>query len=211
MPYDRTIPRTCEQCGEPFLANPQHVQKGMGRYCSRGCHNEYRRSHWQENFWQHVQKTEACWLWTARINAGGYGEFRRCGRTVIASRVSWEIHNGPIPGGLFVLHNCPGGDNPACVNPAHLFLGTNDDNMRDMVAKGRQARGQMHFTRTRPERIARGEACRTAVLTAEGVREIRRKLADGEDYRAVAATFGVSRSAIQAIIHGRSWKHVPWP
>lgn len=208
MPYDRTIPRTCEQCGDPFLANPQSVQKGMGRYCSLACHHAHRRDHWRDNFWRHVQKSDGCWLWIAHTNAGGYGEFRRHGRTEIASRVSWEIHNGPIPDGLFVLHNCPGGDNPACVNPAHLFLGTNDDNMRDMVTKGRQVRGTTHFTRTMPDRIARGEACRTAVLTAEGVREIRQKLASGEDYRTVAATFGVSRSAIQAIIHGRSWKHV---
>lgn len=94
----------------------------------------------EERFWEKVQKTDSCWPWTGFLNHFGYGNISsggRYGRPIRAHRVSWELHNGPIPDGLFVLHNCPSGDNPACVNPAHLWLGTKLQNSRDMMAKGR--------------------------------------------------------------------------
>ncbi len=107
-----------------------------------------------------------CHLWTARTNKSGYGTVNINGKMLLAHRVAWEIANGPIPASLWVLHNCPGGDNPACCNPDHLWLGTHADNMADMVAKGRQgsrthperlARGDRHGSRTHPERLRRGE------------------------------------------------------
>lgn len=95
-----------------------------------------------ERFWEKVSKGgpvhpvlgTACWAWTASTNPNGYGKIFVAGRLQVASRVSWEMHNGPIPDGLFVLHHC---DNPLCVRPAHLFLGTCADNVRDMWSKGR--------------------------------------------------------------------------
>lgn len=83
----------------------------------------------------------ACWLWTACTYGGGYGSFGLGGRTQYAHRVAYELEVGPIPGGLHVLHRC---DVRRCVNPAHLFLGTNADNAADMVSKGRQSRGAEH-------------------------------------------------------------------
>lgn len=84
-----------------------------------------------ERFWPSVQKrSEGCWLWTAGRIGNGYGIFRR----KLVHRVSWTLTNGPIPEGMFVCHHC---DTPLCVNPAHLFLGTHQDNMRDMRQKGR--------------------------------------------------------------------------
>src|SRR6185369_7218363 len=94
----------------------------------------------EERFWSKVQKTESCWLWTGAINknAGGYGCFtvERGQPTQRAHRLAWEWANGPIPKGMDLCHNCPGGDNPRCVNPAHLFLGTRSENMRDAATKG---------------------------------------------------------------------------
>ena len=87
-----------------------------------------------EGFFRRVEKTDQCWLWLAGKNKDGYGKVKIHGRSLQAHRVSWEIHHGPIPAGLNVLHRC---DNPACVNPAHLFVGTALDNNRDRDAKGR--------------------------------------------------------------------------
>src|ERR1035437_9317920 len=79
-----------------------------------------------------------CWIWTGHLRIDGYGMFVLDRKPTRAHRASWELHVGPIPDKALVIHRC---DVPACVNPAHLRLGTNDENMADMVAKGRQAKG----------------------------------------------------------------------
>lgn len=92
-------------------------------------------------FWKYVNKTNDCWLWTGAVNHWGYGMINsggKNGKAYRAHRISWEIHNGPIPTGINVLHHC---DNPPCVNPAHLFLGTIADNNEDMTSKGRRRGG----------------------------------------------------------------------
>jgi len=91
----------------------------------------------RERFWPKVYKTLGCWIWnagkTSRDLSRGYGIFWLNGRKVLSHRVSWEIHNGPIPKGMNVLHDC---DNPPCVNPEHLWLGTHSDNIQDAADKG---------------------------------------------------------------------------
>lgn len=90
-----------------------------------------------DRFWPKVQKGEGCWEWIGSRNAAGYGKMTVGGRGaghVRAHRVSWELANGPVPEGLWVLHTC---DNPPCVRPDHLWLGTRLDNMRDCASKGR--------------------------------------------------------------------------
>lgn len=91
-----------------------------------------------ELFWAKVQKTDTCWLWTAAIGRlTGYGQFCVFRRPIKAHRFAWVLTRGPIPDGLFVCHHC---DVRHCVNPAHLWLGTNLENMRDAQAKGRLRR-----------------------------------------------------------------------
>lgn len=100
----------------------------------------------EERFWEKVEKLTDCWVWTAGTDDKGYGRIlnkrKEHGGETRAHRLSWILHNGPIPTGLYVLHKC---DNPPCVRPDHLFLGTNLDNMRDMKEKGRAANSNKEY------------------------------------------------------------------
>lgn len=174
----------------------------------------------RRRFWSKVDESggpDACWLWTRQRTAKGYGIFswsRQEPRR--AHRVAWELVNGPIPDGLNALHRC---DNPPCVNPSHLWLGTTADNNADMTAKGRArrngntvltaARGERHSSRTHPESVLRGSAHWKTKLTEDDVREIRRVVGAGEVRQAeLARRYGVTRTAISLIIRGVSWKHL---
>lgn len=113
-----------------------------------------------ERFWKKVDKSggpDACWLWTASKSTDGYGRFRAI-KKLAAHRVAWTLTYGQIPYdgshlSTCVCHDCPGGDNPACCNPSHLFLGSHSDNMVDKERKGRgnHPRGDNHIFRTHPE------------------------------------------------------------
>ncbi len=142
-------------------------------------------------FWSKVEKTDGCWLWTGCIKRDGYGKVRISQRSFIAHRVSWELSFGAIPDFLHVLHRC---DNPACVRPEHLFLGTQRDNVADMDAKGR--RGEVNM---------RGERHPQARLTEADVRLIRSSL---EHRSVLARRFGVTGQAITDVRRRKSWKHV---
>jgi len=189
------ITSTCEVCSKPFSVYPADVRKGGGKCCSVLCRNRRlataKRRNFAERFWEKVTKTPSCWLWTGGKTQDGYGQMNRDGLNVRANRISWELHNGPIPDGQFVLHCC---DNPSCVRPDHLFLGDDAINMADRNAKNRQARG---------------ERSGGAKLTASVVQEIRSEHATGTtSYRKLASKHKVGRSTIQAIIERHSWGHV---
>jgi hypothetical protein len=160
--------------------------------------------------------TEGCWTWTASVTTTvrpsgyrcPYGQLRRAGRLLLAHRVSWELHAGPVPEGMRVLHRC---DNPRCVRPDHLFLGTQADNVADARAKGwlRTATGDRHGSRTHPERRPRGERSKAARLDEDRVREIRALAARGGlSQRAIARRFGVGRSTVRGVVARRVWRHV---
>ncbi len=169
-----------------------------------------------ERFWPKVHRTDTCWLWIAGKNHWGYGKFGICkrgpGSIVQAHRFSWELHFGPIPDGLFVLHRC---DVPACVRPDHLFLGTALDNMQDMRAKGRNVTpkpnprfGDDHAYRRHPEWIPRGEQASQSKLTEVLVRYIRAEYAAGRLQRELAAELGVGEMTISRAVRRESWSHV---
>jgi hypothetical protein len=144
-------------------------------------------------FWAKVEvkNSDDCWLWTG-CKVSGYGCFRANGKASRASRVSWEIANGLIPPGMVVCHRC---DNPACVNPAHLFLGSHADNVADKMRKGR-GRWKVHH----------GEQHGMHVLSESDVLEIRR-LFDGEygTQAKLARRFGVSKMQISRIVRRERW------
>src|SRR6266567_1582450 len=123
--------RKCNHCGGPIVNHRNE------KFCSMRCKRASRVPP-EQRFWPKVRKTSTCWLWTGMKHYKfGYGFFQvGIGDRQLAHRISWKIHNGPIPDGLYVLHKC---DTPPCVNPDHLFLGTYYDNMDDMDQKGRRA------------------------------------------------------------------------
>lgn len=151
-----------------------------------------------------------CWIWEAGKCSDGYGAFTIGKDSVTAHRVSYQLHFGPIPMGICVLHNCPNGDNRACTNPNHLWLGTHLDNMRDMERKGRgnHPSGDRNGKRTKPECVKVGEACNLTKLTEKQVREIRALSDQGRTRVEVSRMFGVTPECISSIALRVSWKHL---
>jgi hypothetical protein len=145
-----------------------------------------------ERFWLRVEKRGAdeCWLFTGKLTAGGYGKIGdgSC-RHITAHRASYQVNVGPIPEGMFVLHRC---DVRRCVNPAHLYLGTHADNMRDMTERGRKY-------------ITHGERSSSAKLNEEQVKAMRARCAAGEEQKALASEYGVSRALVCLIVNRKVW------
>lgn len=129
----RSLKRNCLQCGEAFAAAITEINRGAAKFCSQVCCKAFRRP-LPERFWSKVKKTVGCWTWTAATSEFGYGRIDTDDGLKSAHRVSWEMHVGPIPEGCSVLHSC---DNPPCVRPDHLFLGTLKENTQDMLRKKR--------------------------------------------------------------------------
>jgi len=142
-----------------------------------------------------VDQKSGCWVWLGfKADRRGYGGMRIDYRTVRAHRYSWEIHNGLIPNGLHVLHRC---DNPPCVNPKHLFLGTNSDNVADMTAKGR-GRGEC---KARGGRASR----KLSFSQAQDIRREYRKGVVGYSTTALGRKYGVTHGTIGKIVRGLTY------
>ncbi len=135
-----------------------------------------------------VSKSEGCWLWGGAKRLG-YGRIRVNGKKVTASRLAYEIHFGPIPAGMLVCHRC---DNPSCVRPDHLFLGTHAENVRDMVSKRRHIDGKR-----------RGQENGNAKLTEAQVLSIR---SDLRTQSAIAREYGVGQALVSKIKLGKLWR-----
>lgn len=189
---------------------------------------------------EHCPELGPCWIWTRGKTTAGYGGFYIGQVHHYAHRFSWRIHFGEIEEGLCVCHKC---DNPPCCNPSHFFKGTNADNQADKCAKGRYVkgrtiRGDEHYARTNPEKLARGdrhglrmhpekaargdangsrlyperlkrgETVFGAKMTEEKVREIRRRYADGESLASIGRAYGIYDTNVYSIVKRLTWKHV---
>lgn len=209
------VPRACAQCGAPLVRRerewPHHFMKRL--YCGRPCAARVGASSMRELAKRRLNErfescfvpepNSGCWLWTAYVDSSGYGRFTIKGVGGLAHRLSLAIFREPAPDDLFVCHKC---DNPSCVNPDHLFVGTHQDNMADMIAKGRHAHGATHAFVKNPMLCARGEGKPlSSKLTDAAVREIRTLLGTNRD---IGKRFGVDAAQISRIRTGKAWGHV---
>jgi HNH endonuclease len=165
-------------CGTDLCCNPDHLFLAARQ---KGKHNT------PESFWSHVLTTETCWIWQGMKQRGDYpyGLIAYQGKRWMTHRLAWTLTHGPIPDGMFVLHRC---DNPPCVNPAHLFLGSILDNILDAIQKGRWGK--------------RGR------LTARDVASIRALSEQGVAQTTIAAIYGVHQTNIHAILRRKTWRGV---
>lgn len=190
---------TCAICGVIFERAKSRLTRrpDAGQFCSRKCAGLGAKSvPIAERFWQFVfpNTPDECWEWQSSLSSHGYGQMsagKGGGSPLSAHRISWELHRGPIPPRMFVLHHC---DNRRCVNPAHLFIGTCHDNALDASAKGRLRHGEGHHA---------------AILTEQTVVLCRRLYAAHQaSIRALARRYGVQQKAMSDAVHGKTWAHI---
>lgn len=190
----------CVQCSQPFIPErPKH------RFCSHQCWTARRRSLAPSRFWAKVNRDGPipphrpelgpCWVWTACRAKGGYGSVVIHGKSTLAHRASWALTYGSPPADMEVCHHC---DNPACVRPDHLFLGTHSDNMSDMTTKCR-----------RKNLGAPGSRHGAAKFTEAQVHSLRQRYAaGGVTQEQLAAESGVKQSTISRILSRELWTHI---
>jgi len=165
------------KCSSELCVNPDHFEVGT-------------RYHKLPVFWSLVDQSGECWEWLGCKNKTGYGVFSN---GLAAHRFSWKSVHGTIPNGLFVCHHC---DNPGCVRPDHLFLGTSRDNILDAAKKGRLAQ-------------LKGEAHPSVKLTNDKVRKIRELYKTGKfTQKQLGFLYEVGRTNIGMIVRGKTWSHI---
>ncbi len=200
------IKLNCIVCGKEHIR--RQCEKDY-KCCSSKCANDFRKGKatWK-SFWRDAtqeQKIERikllyekkvirksdneCWDWSGMIDDSGYASMKVHRKNEKASRMSWLMNFGEIPNGLLVCHTC---DNRLCTNPKHLWLGTHQMNVTDMMSKGRHV-------------VTRGGA----KLTEEQVKEIKKLLKEGITVTEIAKTYNMKQSSISLIKLGKNWKHVP--
>lgn len=205
--------RTCTVCGVEFLAFNSAIRRGKATTCGHACHMAKMHAGnvkpFLETFWSNVNKTDTCWLWT-RARTRGYGYFR--GQLV--HRIAWaEAAGTPAPDALMVLHNCPDGDNPSCLRNdgpgiymlrgvahpmfGHLWLGTREENMWDMINKGRAVHDN-------GERASKAKLTETQVIAARA-----RYDAGGITISDLARQYGITHQGMSSIVKRQHWRHIP--
>ena len=174
-------------CGSEFVIVASSL--GISKTCGR-CN---RIKPLAERFWRNVEKSETCWRYVGNISPQGYGRIGQGATSILAHRLSWELAHGPIANDLCVLHKC---DNPKCVNPSHLFLGTRPENQRDMAEKQRSCHGEQNHC---------------AKLTAAMVLDVRRRYDSGERLQDIANDAHITYKMVWNIGRRRNWRHIPEP
>jgi hypothetical protein len=199
--------KTCTKCekSKPLAEFSKDKSKSTGLAPScRTCQQERYRANYvphprpsaEVRFWKLVDKRspDECWPWLGATRRGGYGQFWDGKSNRGAHGYSFELHNGPLPEGQLPCHSC---DNPICVNPKHLFAGTQADNVHDMIAKGR---------RYQPD--ASGEKNGRAILNEDKVRVARSKHKAGASVTSLAREYSVGWSTMAAALRGETWPNV---
>ena len=181
----------CGECCAEYYVPPSHRSKSS--YCSRACRAKA-QSKWQsrdlsERFWEKVDKTGTCWLWTGAKLRTGYGSIRIDHKALRAHRVAYELSVAPIPEGVLILHSC---DTPLCVNPAHLRLGDKRENTQDAIDRGQHVIGEDHYK---------------AKIPNHAIATIRAALNAGVPGKYLAKQFSVDPSMISQIKLNRKRKY----
>jgi hypothetical protein len=184
---------SCPKCKEERWT-PSVNCKARSIYCSKCARENISRPSVEERFWKYVNKTDYCWIWSGGKYSNGYGSLAINTYPVLAHRFSYELHFGKINPNLLVCHKC---DNPSCVNPEHLFLGTQKDNLQDMIFKNRLNR--------------KGEKSNNHILSKDDVISIRKRYNEGgsvteifNDYKNLIA----NRESIRSICKNLSWTNI---
>jgi hypothetical protein len=187
------VDRVCEQCDTTFSVRASDVKRGNGRYCSLECQRAgiyaarvVRHEQIMGDFWSLYDTSggpDSCWKWSGKTDENGYGRIFN----QLAHRIAHEMANGPIPDGKEVFHSC---DTPPCGNPAHLRIGTQLDNIQDMVDRHRYRVGEAHPG---------------SKLTWDDARAIRAACGSGEAQAIVASRYGVTQTVVSRIVRGVAW------
>lgn len=199
LPLDFDTPKLCEcGCGQPTrIADSTNASRGWIKgQPIRFIHHHQKIQPPIERFWSKVNKTDdpsQCWLWQSAFDQDGYGLFKVNSRMVRAPRYMYQLVKGAIPLGYHVMHSC---DNPPCVNPNHLSVGTGKDNHHDSSLKGRRHNQQ-------------GALNNCAKLTSDAIVKIRQLHGQGLSNKEIAKRFHVSRSNIGFICARQTWRHIP--
>lgn len=190
------LEKHCEQCGSLFQRDKRNTYAyfAQQRFCSSGCVGQYKsaaadaaRPSMEDAFYRWVDKGGDCWEWTGARDPQGYGVFCYAKKTYKAHRIAVQLDGRSFRKGEYACHHC---DNPGCVNPDHIYVGTPKDNMRDALERGR---------------FPHGSRCHMARLTEANVREIRR---GGKTDQQWAEQFGVSRPTVTMARSGTTWRHI---
>ena len=189
--------KECVHCGKRFEKDARNTWAYWERakYCSRSCvglahtiHANANRQPIEKVFSKWFDKGDGCWEWKGAIDRDGYGAFSYAGKMYKAHRMSLEIDGRPVPKGMFACHRC---DNPKCVRPDHLYAGTHEQNVSDMVSRMRHKYGSRHY------------AAKITEADVIAIRKDPRKTAE------IAKDYGINSSNITMIKNRRTWRHIP--